>query len=383
MRRYFLISASLSLGYGSIYTLLADLRDRYGFSEGQLGVIAGAGFFAGFFAQVFLSRQADRGHAPAMVRGGVGVAALAMLGCALATQFWMFVLARILLGLGSGTVSPAIRRIVIVREPANLGVNLGSQAAWDMAGFVAGPIATAGIAQVLGLRAPFAVLAGLFGLILVASLRLDLHAGVASLERKVVRGLLRNRSLLATLAASIAFFTTVGVFEASWAVLLRDRGAETWLIGVTLSLFTLPMIYFAPIGGRAAQRVGPMRVVSMSIGVAIACTFSYGVLPSLWLLLIVSIVHAVADSYTMPGNQVAVALAAPESQVASALGLLGATGLATAGLVGLAAGSVYQHAGRTVLFTATAGMMSLFLVIARVLGRELLVPAAEAAPVIG
>ena len=34
----------MSLGYGSIYTLLADLRDRYGFSEAQLGVIVAAGF---------------------------------------------------------------------------------------------------------------------------------------------------------------------------------------------------------------------------------------------------------------------------------------------------------------------------------------------------
>src|SRR4051812_40571254 len=33
VRRYYLITGALSLGYGSIYTLLADMRDRYGFSE--------------------------------------------------------------------------------------------------------------------------------------------------------------------------------------------------------------------------------------------------------------------------------------------------------------------------------------------------------------
>jgi MFS family permease len=112
--------------------------------------------------------------------------------------------------------------------------------------------------------------------------------------------------------------------------------------------------------------------------VAILCTFSYGVIPSLWLLLAVSLIHAFADSFTMPGNQVAVALAAPPSQVASALGLLGASGLATAGAVGLVAGAVYQHAGRAVLFTGTAGLMSVFLVAAVVLGRELLEPVAAA-----
>ena len=101
------------------------------------------------------------------------------------------------------------------------------------------------------------------------------------------------------------------MFEAVWALLLRDRGAETWLIGVTLSLFTVPMIFLAPIGGRTAQQRGPLRVVTVSLAVAAVCTFSYGVLPSLWMLLAVSVVHACADSFTMPGNQVSVAMSSP------------------------------------------------------------------------
>ena len=123
----------------------------------------------------------------------------------------------------------------------------------------------------------------------------------------------RRPAIQATLAASIAFYLTVGMFEAIWAVLLRDHGAETWLIGLTLSLFTLPMIFFAPIGGRAAQSRGPLRVVAVSLTVATVCTFSYGVLPSLWMLLGVSIIHAIADSFTMPSNQVAAALGSPPS----------------------------------------------------------------------
>ena len=139
-------------------------------------------------------------------------------------------------------------------------------------------------------------------------------------------------AMQATLAAAVAFYLTIGMFEAVWAVLLRDRGAETWLIGLTLSLFTVPMIFLAPIGGRVAQRRGPLRVVVVSLTVATVCTFAYGVLPSLWMLLGVSIIHAVADSFTMPGNQVAAALASPPEQASSAQGLLGATGLAAAGL---------------------------------------------------
>ena len=174
----------------------------------------------------------------------------------------------------------------------------------------------------------------------------------------------------ATLAAAVAFYVTIGMFEAVWAVLLRDRGAETWLIGLTLSLFTVPMIFLAPIGGRVAQRRGPLRVVSVSLTVATLCTFSYGVLPSLWMLLGVSIVHTVADSFTMPGNQVAAALAGPPDLASSAQGLLGATGLAAAGLTGLVAGYVYEHAGRLAACSGTAAVMTIFLVAAIALGRD-------------
>ena len=367
---YFLVSGSMSLGYGSIYTLLADLRDRFGFSGTQLGLIVAAGFFAGFCAQLFLARYADRGYITLMVRGGVVVAALAMLGCAFASQFWAFVLARLLLGLGSGAVGPAIRRIVITRDPDHVGTNLGHLASFDVTGFVLGPLVAAIAAELFGIRAPFLILAGVLLAVLALTARLDLSAGPVSGERRVIRGLLTLPPMQATLAAAVAFYLTIGMFEAVWAVLLRDRGAETWLIGLTLSLFTVPMIFLAPIGGRVAQRRGPLRVVAVSLTVATACTFAYGVLPSLWMLLGVSIIHAVADSFTMPGNQVAAALASPPAQASSAQGLLGATGLASAGLAGLIAGAVYEHLGRLAACGGTAAVMTVFLVIAIALGRD-------------
>jgi MFS family permease len=265
---YCLVAGSMSLGYGSIYTLLADLRDRYGFSEAQLGVIVAAGFLAGFVTQLALARLADRGYAPLLVRGGIVLAMGAMIGSAVATQFWAFLLARLLLGLGSGAVGPAIRRIVITREPDAVGANLGRLAAFDVAGFMLGPLVAAVVAEALGIRAPFVFLAAVFVGVFLLSSRLDLTAGVSGIRsRHPLRVLLVRPAIQATLAACVAFYVTVGMFEAIWAVLLRDHGAETWLIGLTLSLFTLPMIFLAPIGGRRrrrAVRCGSCRSASRS-----------------------------------------------------------------------------------------------------------------------
>jgi MFS family permease len=264
-----------------------------------------------------------------------------------------------------------MRRIVITREPDAVGANLGRLAAFDVAGFMLGPLVAAVVAQAFGIRAPFLFLAVVFVGVLVLASRLDLNAGVASEHAgRALRTLLVRPAIQATLAASVAFYLTVGMFEAIWAVLLRDRGAETWLIGLTLSLFTLPMIFLAPIGGRAAQSRGPLRVVGISLSVAAVCTFSYGVLPSLWMLLGVSLIHAVADSFTMPSNQVAAALGSPPEHLSAAQGLLGATGLAAAGLTGLAAGFVYEEVGRFAVCTGTAVLMVIFLTIALTLGRR-------------
>ena len=367
---YCIVAGSMSLGYGSIYTLLADLRDRYGFSEAQLGLIVAAGFLAGFVAQLALAPLADRGHAALLVRGGIALAMAAMVGSAVARTFWAFLLARLLLGLGSGAVGPAIRRITITRDPAEVGANLGRLAAFDVAGFVLGPLVAALLAQA-GLRVPFVFLAVVFVGVLLLALRLDLTAGnTGARPRRALRSLVVRPAIQATLASSVAFYVTVGMFEAIWAVLLRDRGAETWLIGLTLSLFTVPMIFLAPIGGRMAQARGPLRVVSVSIAIATVCTFSYGVLPSLWMLLAVSVVHAVADSFTMPSNQVAAALGSPPEHLSAAQGLLGATGLAAAGLTGLVAGAVYEEAGRFAVCAGTAVTMAVFLATAITLGRR-------------
>ena len=373
-----LVSATMSLGYGSIYTLLADLRDRFGFTGTQLGLIVAAGFFAGFAAQLFLGRFADRGHVALMVRGGIAMSVLAMLASAVASQFWAFLVARLLLGLGSGMVGPAIRRLVITRDPAHVGANLGRLAAFDVSGFVLGPLIAAVAAQAFGLRAPFWLLAAILGVVLLLTLRLDMAAGPVSAERRVIRDLLAIPAMRATLLVAVGFYVTVGMFEAVWAVLLRDKGAETWVIGLTLSLFTVPIIFLAPIGGRMAQRRGPMKVVTVSLSVAAVCTLSYGLLPSLWMLLGVSIIHAIADSFTMPSNQVAAALAGPPEQASSAQGLLGATGLATAGVTGLLAGALYEAAGRLTVTALSAAVMAACILGAHLLTRR--APGPEARP---
>ena len=362
----FLLTALMSLGYGSVFTLLADIRDKFGFTDGQVGVIAFAGLFTGVLSQLFLARYSDRGYAVIMMRVGIATAAFGMLWMVFATSLWQWIAARLLLGLGSGMVGPAIRRVIIARDPQRVGVNLGRQTAFDVAGFVLGPALAAGLAQFFGLRAPFIVLTVVYVLavFLVGKVTTAQDAAASEISTAKRFSLIRLPAMQSALFAAIAFYLTIGMFEALWSILLRDEGAETWLIGVTLSLFTIPMIVFAPKGGALAQRIGPIRVVTVSITVAAIATCLYGFVP-LWFLIVISGFHAIADAYTMPANQVAVAVSTPPDQLAAGQGLLGATGLAIAAASALIGSAVYDVYGRGSIFAGTAVLMMVCLGLAR------------------
>lgn len=364
-----LLTASLSMGYGSVFTLLAEFRNRFGFSEAEVGLIAGAGFLAGFAAQLVLPRQADRGRGALLLRAGVLTAAGAMIWMTLADGLAEFITARLLLGLGSGAVIPSVRRIVIEHDPDHVGENLGRLTAADVAGFVLGPVVAAVFTELFGFRAPFVVLAGWYLLLTPLVFRIDVRIGERSTSGRVLRRLFAMRPVRASLGLAVAFYTTLGLFEALWALLLDDLGAPTWMIGVTLSLFTIPMIVFAPAGGRLAQRRGPFAVAPWSIAVAAACMITYGVagefvrpgeaaLAAIAVVVVVSAVHAAADAVTMPASQLAIAQTSPPDLMASAQGLYTASGLLVALGASIMAGGLYQEFGSLAAFTVGVFVMA-------------------------
>jgi MFS family permease len=177
------------------------------------------------------------------------------------------------------------------------------------------------------------------------------------------------------LICTLAFYTTVGVFEAIWAVFLDDLGASQRYIAASLTIFTVPMLIFPAMAGRLAQRVGPLRVAAASIGFAIPCMVLYGYLTGLYVLGILVLIHAVADSFTMPALQVGVAVESPHEHLASGQGLVGAAGQLTAAITALVSGVVYGAWGAEALFGVSAAIMVVLLEVGLYEGASLLRPA--------
>ena len=158
---YYLAQGLCMGSLGSVITLLGDLRDEFGLSETQLGLIVGAGFFTAFVTQITLGRVADRGHAPLMVRIGLVAAAASMVGFAASSGFWTLVGSRAILGIAIGAAQPAIRRTVILADPAHTGRNLGRLGVVEVVWFALTPAAAAVLADAFNLDLPFYLLAGL------------------------------------------------------------------------------------------------------------------------------------------------------------------------------------------------------------------------------
>jgi len=333
------------------------------------------GFLAGFAAQVGLSRYADRGHTGRLLRFGLLCAALGNLAMVFAEDLAGFIGARALLGLGAGAFAPAARRLMIAEASDRAGERLGFIASFDMAGFISGPVLASVLYEFVGLRATFVVLAAALLVMTPFVMRLRIPPSAPSQERYAVRALLALPSVRGVMLCNIAFYTTIGVFEAIWAVLLHDKGASQLFIGATLSIFSLPMLFIPPFAGRLAQRRGAMRVAAMGISAAVPCMLVYGVQDSLIVLAVVVAVHSIFDSFTMPSLQLGMAHASPAAHLASGQGLMGATGQLTAALTAVLSGWLYGSYGPALLFGISAAAMTLLLVAGVTQGRALLKPA--------
>jgi len=356
------LTALFASGYGVMFTVLDEFRDQYGISEGALGLIVAMGFLSSFVAQVTLAPLADRGHARLMIVIGMVLNVAGLLGMAFGKTVVLLLVARFIMGSGVGLAYPASRRIVILAEPERLGQNLGRLLAADVAGFAVGPAISAVLVGPFGIAAPFLLIAVLTVALypLIARTHVDETSADVEPPPRFAFDLLRIRPYLAAVSMGSAVFMMIGTFDALWALVLDDLHASDLIANLGITLFAVPMVLFASIGGRFAQAVGPFRLGTFGLLVGAGAMFAYGHAPSGAVMLAISLVHATNDGFTVSSCGVAVGMVVPGERQASAQGLLGGVETLMAGVTATVIGQIYQHFGRTVAYTCcSVGMVAL------------------------
>jgi MFS family permease len=351
------LSGVFASGYGVMFTMLDDFRTEYGISPTALGGVVAIGFFSSFLAQVLLAPQADRGHARLLVYVGMALNVVGLLGMAFSKQALGLLVARLVMGIGAGMAVPAIRRIVILASPDSVGNNLGFLLSADVAGFAFGPAVSAVLTGPLGIPAPFLVIALATVACLPMMARIHVHETVDAVSERFAFDLFRSRLFTGAVVMGSAVFLMIGTFDALWVLVLDDLGASDWIANVGIIIFALPFVFLGSVGGRMAQRIGPLKLASVGLLVGAVCLLLYGHLPSGAAMMAVGVVHSLNDGLTVSSTGVAIGLAVEPERQAGAQGMLGGVQTLVGGLTALAAGWMYEHLGRAVAYGVSAAVM--------------------------
>lgn len=349
----------MSSTYGVMFTMLDDYRDKYGISESGLGLVLAAGFFSAFFSQISIAPLADRGRAKILMMTGFLLVIIGCLFMGFGQNFALLLFGRLLMGIGGGMSLPALRKIVIVSDPENLGGNMGKLLSVDIAGFALGPVISVLTVDTIGIAAPFIIISAAVLVVTVVLSRVAVPE-TAKADRPSERlafDLLKIPAVSGAILIGVSLFLMIGTFDSLWSIMMDDLKGPEWMANAGVSLFALPMIFLGPIGGRLAQNKGAYRVGAIGSIVGAGCMTMYGFLPSPYLMMGVFFLHILNDGFSITSSGVAVGQAAPVERQAGAQGLLGGLQTLTGGIAASFAGWGYDHLGRGPTFLITSIVM--------------------------
>jgi predicted MFS family arabinose efflux permease len=323
--------------------------------------------------------MADRGHAKALLLGGLALAVGGGLVFAAGSTVAVLVLARSLSGASIGCFTPAARAIAATIDQSRAGEQLGRLAASELAGFTVGPVVGGALVEPFGVRVPFLLFAALAAVAFV--LLAPRHVPVLPTGAESARpslALLRYRGVVVATLFALVLFLPVGIYDSLWDRYLTDLGASNAFIGFTFALYSVPFITLSTFGGRLADRVGHIRACIVGTTAITPLVMLYGLLDAPLALALVTTVEAIFQALAVPAAQAAMADAAPPGRAAAGQGLAGATQLAGAALSAFVAAPVYGRWGAEVVFTGAAVVLAVIGVTAVVIHRR---PALPVSPV--
>jgi MFS family permease len=298
-----------AMGYGAIFGLLADLQDRYHFHKEGLGLIAASAFPAALVGQLGLSRFADRGHTRKLLWFGLATAAAGMIWFWLGDSLAEFIIARMLVGLGSGTFIPAARRVILSRSPEDPGAAISIAGAADIGGFLVGiPLAKQIEQWTQSPNTPFIVFAIALAIIgpiatLVPEPQISEHHATGAEMRRVFAVPLARAGIV----IGLGFAAIIGTFDAVAARFLKDlHGTDDELKFVMMALF-LPLVLAMPFAGKFVDRTGPVRAGVVALLITSPLVVGLGFTRDLGVIAALGATTALAYSVVYTAGQAAVA----------------------------------------------------------------------------
>jgi MFS family permease len=352
------------LGFGGLLPVLPLYFKEQGIDLATLGLVIAAWPAARLVSEPVFGWLADRtGRVPLMVIGLVATGVFGALPLVWTGPLAFFLL-RAGAGLGAALYDPAARGFLTDATPADRrGEAFGLYGAAQMGGLLFGPSIGAlgadrlgGIAFVFVFSAIAAVVAAVAIALRVRdegptrraeglplSDRTALPPDSPYVERRVAAALaadhpgddaarddrllrLLNRGLIAAIILNAGSYYGFGTYEVIWSLFLEGLGADLALIGLTFTMFGLPVLLISPYAGRLVDRRGPFLfiVLGMVLPAVTAVLYTLMLDPTFAVPLI--LIEATGSAVLSPALYAVVAASSPRGRSSTAQGLFGAAG---------------------------------------------------------
>ena len=355
----------VATGVGSILPILPlFVRERH-VGYGVIGVVVAANLIAQFIGQYPAGWLSDRVGRRVMMVGGLLLEALAVGAFVLPLPVEWLVAMRFAQGLGAAAFNPTARAAIADLVPAGeRGIAYGWFASANMAGLIFGP-AMGGLLAVFGRSVVFEVTA----------LAIVLAAAVAGTAVGVRRGsvvlppdhLERARHPIALPAVrgillvmfGIGFL--IGIYDVTWSLFMKVIGASDWMVGLSFSLFALPLVLMAPISGWAVNRWDRRWLAAASTASSALLAPFYPLLRNIPLVIGLGAVEAVGISFAEPAMNAFLMDSVEEHQRGSAAGTLGTAEAASTAIGSLSGGLLFTLGFWMPFYVGGAGCILLVL----------------------
>lgn len=381
------------VGFGLVIPLLPYYAERFAASPLQMTALFATYSLMAMVAAPFWGRLSDRlGRRPVLM-ASMAAAAAAYLWLAFASALWMLFAARAAAGICAGNIAAAQAYVADVTPPEGRAKGMGMIGAAFGLGFIIGPVIGGILAgddlATADLRTPGLIAAGLsLAAVLGVLLFLPESRGAAA-RRRTVRGSVAalrealGRPALARLL--IVFFLVILAFSALettfawWAIAQfgwgpRPNGFVFFYVGLLSALMQGGLI------GPLSKRFGDERLMLCGLVLLALGLLGLPVAHRLEVVVLAMTALALGIGLTQPSVSSLISRHAGAEQQGEVLGLTQSVGALSRVLGPLAAGALFEAAGRNSPFLWGAALIGGALIVGLRLPRAVVavVPRAQA-----
>jgi len=339
------VSVSAFVEWGgacAVLPLMPLYLRHHGSSVTLVGFTMAAFFAAAVLVQYPLGRLSDRIGRKKVQIGGLVVYAVGSVLFGLVVSPVAALLFRALQGAGGGVVDVANAATIGETVPERWrGRAFGALFGSRTVGMAIGPF-FGGLFGLAGMRWMFFAAAAC-GLLAAVPIRLFVPTGAreAGEVQRHRQPLWRNRSVLGVVVGFLAGGLLVGMYETCWSLLLQRRGAATWQIGLSWTLFAFPFAVMSVPAGWLVDRFDRRYLTYVAMTGSAVFAALYPSLHSVALLVGLGAAEAVTVAIGQPAQSSQLSHAVPPSDLGRAQGAASSAQTAATAVAATLSGALF------------------------------------------